>query len=213
MMKKNLLLVIGLLTVGAVLFASGNKEEIAKAKVGFDVGAKASDFKLKNVDGRTISMANYKDAKGFIVVFTCNTCPFSKMYEKRIDELNQKYESKGFPVLAINSNDVTKQPGDSFEEMTKRATNKGYSFPYLYDDSQMVATAYGATRTPHVYVLSKKEKNLIVSYIGAIDNNHKDADAVTQKYVEDAVNSLLEGKAIKTTSTKAVGCTIKWKEA
>ncbi|SMD33798.1 AhpC/TSA family protein [Reichenbachiella faecimaris] len=212
-MKKNILLVFGLVAVAAVLFASGNKEEIVKPKVGFEVGDKATDFKLKNVDGKTISMTDYKDAKGFIVVFTCNTCPFSKMYEKRIDLLNQKYEPQGFPVIAINSNDVTKQPGDSFEEMTKRAQDKAYSFPYLYDESQAVATAYGATRTPHVYVLNKNTKGLTVAYIGAIDDNHKDADAVTQKYVEDAVDSLLGGKAVKTASTKAIGCTIKWKEA
>lgn len=210
MMKKNILLVFGLIAVAAMLFASGNKEEIVKTKVGFKVGDKATDFKLKNVDGKTISMADYKEAKGFIVVFTCNTCPFSKMYEKRIDLLNQKYASQGFPVIAINSNDVTKQPGDSFEEMTKRAEEKGYSFPYLYDESQAVATAYGATRTPHVYVLDKSFK---VSYIGAIDDNHKDADAVTKKYVEDAVDSMLDGKPVITKSTKAIGCTIKWKDA
>lgn len=209
-MKKNILLTFGLLAVVAALFASSNKEELVKPKVGFNVGDKATDFKLKNIDGRTISMADYKDAKGYIVVFTCNTCPFSKMYEKRINMLNQKYESKGFPVIAINSNDVTKQPGDSFEEMTKRAKDKGYTFPYLYDESQAVATAYGATRTPHVYVLNKAMK---VAYIGAIDDNHKDADAVTKRYVEDAVDSLLDGKAVKTTSTKAIGCTIKWKDA
>ncbi|WP_422361459.1 thioredoxin family protein [Reichenbachiella sp.] len=209
-MKKNILLFFGLVAVVAMLFASDNKEEIVKPKVGFNVGDKATDFKLKNVDGRTISMADYKDAKGYIVVFTCNTCPFSKMYEKRIDQLNQKYESSGYPVIAINSNDVTKQPGDSFDEMVKRSNDKGYSFPYLYDESQAVATAYGATRTPHVYVLNKK---LEVAYIGAIDDNHKDAGAVTKRYVEDAVDSMLDGKAIKTTSTKAIGCTIKWKDA
>ncbi|MDW3211968.1 MAG: thioredoxin family protein [Reichenbachiella sp.] len=208
-MKKNILLVFGLVAVAAMLFASGNKEKIVKPKIGFNVGDKATDFKLKNVDGRTISMADYKEAKGYIVVFTCNTCPFSKMYEKRIDLLNQKYESKGYPVIAINSNDVTKQPGDSFDEMVKRSNDKGYSFPYLYDESQAVATAYGATRTPHVYVLNK---NLKVSYIGAIDDNHKDAKAVTKKYVEDAVDSMLAGKAVKTSSTKAIGCTIKWKD-
>lgn len=210
-MKKNLLLAIGLLTVGAVLFASGNKEEIVKAKVGFDIGDQALDFKLKNVDGQMVSMSDYNDAKGFIVVFTCNTCPFSKMYEQRIDDLNKKYESQGFPLLAINSNDVSKQPGDSFEEMVKRSQEKSYSFPYLYDESQAIATAYGATRTPHVYVLSKDGTNLKVSYIGAIDNNHKDASAVSQKYVEDAVDNLLSGNPVKTTSTKAIGCTIKWK--
>lgn len=209
-MKKNILLVFGLVAVAVMLFASGNKEKIVKPKIGFNVGDKATDFKLKNVDGRTISMADYKDAKGYIVVFTCNTCPFSKMYEKRIDQLNQKYASKGYPVIAINSNDVTKQPGDSFEEMVKRSNEKEYSFPYLYDESQAVASAYGATRTPHVYVLNK---NLKVSYIGAIDDNHKDAKAVTKRYVEDAVNNMLEGKAVKTSFTKAIGCTIKWKDA
>lgn len=209
-MKKNILLIFGLVAVAAMLFASGNKEELVKPKVGFNVGDQATDFKLKNVDGKTISMADYKDAKGYIVVFTCNTCPFSKMYEKRIDLLNQKYESKGYPVIAINSNDVTKQPGDSFEEMVKRSKDKGYSFPYLYDESQAVATAYGATRTPHVYVLNK---NLNVSYIGAIDDNHKDANAVTKRYVEEAIDNLLAGKAVMTPTTKAIGCTIKWKDA
>lgn len=213
MIRKNLLLVTGLVAVAAVLFASGNKEEIVHPTVGFEVGDKASDFNLKNIDGQMVSMANYSDAKGFIVVFTCNTCPFSKMYEKRIDELNQKYESKGYPVLAINSNDKSKQPGDSYEEMVKRANDKGYSFPYLYDESQQVAMAYGATRTPHVYVVRKNSKEFVVSYIGAIDNNHKDATAVSQKYVEDAVDNLLNGQEVKTTFTKAIGCTIKWKDA
>ncbi|MEO9806243.1 MAG: thioredoxin family protein [Reichenbachiella sp.] len=213
MMKKNLLLAFGLVAVAAVLFASGNKEVIVSSTDGFGVGDKASDFNLINVDGKKISMSNYESAKGFIIVFTCNTCPFSKMYEKRIDQLNQKYEPKGFPVLAINSNDKSKQPGDSYEEMIKRAKDKNYSFPYLYDESQSVVTAYGATRTPHVYVVSKKSAELVVSYIGAIDDNHKDANAVSKKYVEDAVDNLLEGKPVKTTFTKAIGCTIKWKEA
>ncbi|MEP2509121.1 MAG: redoxin domain-containing protein, partial [Reichenbachiella sp.] len=149
MMKKNLLLAFGLVAVAAVLFASGNKEVIVSSTDGFGVGDKASDFNLINVDGKKISMSNYESAKGFIIVFTCNTCPFSKMYEKRIDQLNQKYEPKGFPVLAINSNDKSKQPGDSYEEMIKRAKDKNYSFPYLYDESQSVVTAYGATRTLH----------------------------------------------------------------
>lgn len=212
-MKKNLFLALGLAVVALVLFASGNKEEIVNNNMKYGVGDKATDFKLRNVDGKMISMADYSEAKGFIVVFTCNTCPFSKMYEKRIDELNLKYASKGYPVLAINSNDKQKQPGDSFEEMQKRAQAKNYSFPYLYDESQKVATTYGATRTPHVYVVKKDAGDLIISYIGAIDNNHQDANAVTSKYVEDAVNNLLDNKPVQTTFTKAIGCTIKWKDA
>ncbi|MEO9968121.1 MAG: thioredoxin family protein [Reichenbachiella sp.] len=212
-MRKNVLLAIGLVAVAVVLFASENKEELVNPKVGYDVGDKVTDFKLKNIDGQSLSMADYKDAKGFIVVFTCNTCPFSKMYEKRIDLLNQKYQSKGYPVIAINSNDKTKQPGDSYEEMIKRAKDKSFSFPYLYDESQLVATTYGATRTPHVYVVTKNSDDLVVSYIGAIDDNHKDAAAVTKKYVEAAVDNLIDGKPVKTTFTKAIGCTIKWKDA
>lgn len=180
---------------------------------GYAVGDNAIGFELKNVDGKMVSTADYKKAKGFIVVFTCNTCPYAKLYESRIDELNKQFADKGYPVLAINSNDVTKKPGDSFEAMAQQAKDKNYSFPYLYDESQEIAKAYGATKTPHVYVLKKEGKDLKVSYIGAIDNNPQDADAADTFYVADAVNQLLAGKEVVTQSTKAIGCTIKWKEA
>ena len=101
----------------------------------------------------------------------------------------------------------------AFEKMIERSRKQKFSFPYLYDQSQEVAKAYGASRTPHVYVLNKSTDQLNVSYIGAIDNNHKDADAVTKKYVENAVDNLIEGKPVKTTFTKAIGCTIKWSES
>ena len=180
---------------------------------GYKVGDYATDFSLQNIDGKKVSLSQYKDAKGFIVVFTCNHCPYSKMYEDRIIELNNKYADKGYPVIAINPNDGEKQPEDSFENMQKRAKEKGFNFPYLHDASQKVTTAYGASRTPHVYILNKDKKGYVVEYIGAIDNNHKDAAQADQKYVEDAVNQLLTGKKPKTNFTKAVGCTIKWKEA
>ncbi|MCV9388848.1 thioredoxin family protein [Reichenbachiella ulvae] len=180
---------------------------------GYEVGDKAIGFELKNVDGKMVSTEDYKKAKGFIVVFTCNTCPYAKLYESRIDELNKQFADKGYPVLAINSNDVTKQPGDSFEAMAQQAKEKNYSFPYLYDESQEIAKAYGATKTPHVYVLKKDGKDLTVSYIGAIDNNPQDANSADTFYVADAVNQLLAGKEVATKSTKAIGCTIKWKEA
>lgn len=183
----------------------------AKLPDGYKIGDKARDFKLKNVDGKMVSLSDYKDVKGYIVVFTCNHCPFAKAYESRILDLNKMYASKGFPVIAINPNDKSKEPDDSFENMVAKAKEKGYTFPYLYDESQEIAKAYGATRTPHVYVLSKNGKDLTVEYIGAIDNNADDAKAATKKYVEDAVNSLLAGKKPETAFTKAIGCTIKWK--
>ncbi len=180
---------------------------------GYEVGDKVEDFKLKGVDGEMVSMADYKNAKGFIVVFDCNTCPYSKAYLKRIKALNDKYADKGFPVLAINSNDAKKSPGDTFDEMVKYAGKNEYKHAYLYDADQSVAKRFGATNTPHVYVLKKDDGALVVNYIGAIDNNTRDAKAANKKYVESAVDALLEGNKPETTKTKAIGCTIKWKAA
>lgn len=181
---------------------------------GYEIGDTATDFKLKNVDGKTVSLSDFKDAKGYIVIFDCNTCPYSKAYNDRIIALNKKYAPKGFPVITINANDPSISPGDSFEEMKSRAKSKNYDFPYLFDESQEVARAYGATNTPHVFVLDKVSANESkVAYIGAIDDNSRNANAVTKRYVEDAVDALLEQKTVPTTRTKAIGCTIKWKNS
>jgi len=179
---------------------------------GYKIGDKVNDFSLKNVDGKMVSLADSKDAKGFIVVFTCNHCPYAKAYEERIMELDKKYSPKGFPVVAINPNDPDIVPDDSFEAMVERAQEKSYTFPYLYDETQEVATAYGATRTPHVFVLERAKDKLVVRYIGAIDNNTEDAEQADKKYVEDAIEALLSGKSVAVTETKAIGCTIKWRK-
>lgn len=177
---------------------------------GLKVGDKATDFKLKNVDGKMVSLSDFVDAKGYIVVFTCNTCPYAKAYEDRLIELSNTYAPQGFPVIAINPNDPQVQPGDSFDAMVARYSEKAFTFPYLIDETQATARAYGATHTPHVYVL---DKSLSVVYIGAIDNNYKDADKADQKYVESAVKALKKGAKVEPSSTKAIGCTIKWKQA
>lgn len=179
---------------------------------GYKVGDKAIDFTLKNVDEKMVSLADYKNAKGFIVIFTCNHCPFSQAYEQRIIDLHKKYESKGFPVIAINPNDKDREPDDSFENMQKLAKEKNYPFVYLYDETQQIAKAYGATRTPHVFILERSKKGNLVRYIGAIDDNYEDASAAKEKYTEQAVDALISGKSIATTQTKAIGCGIKWKK-
>ncbi|HTB30950.1 MAG TPA: thioredoxin family protein [Bacteroidia bacterium] len=178
---------------------------------GYNVGDKAMDFKLKNVDGKMISMSDYPNAKGFIVVFTCNHCPFAKAYENRIIALNNMYAPKGYYVIAINPNDPTQVDEDSYANMQVRAKAKNYTFPYVIDETQEVAHAFGAAHTPHVFVLQKSGKDYIVKYIGAIDDNSDSETAVKQKYVEDAVNNLLAGKPVNPASTKAIGCGIKWK--
>lgn len=176
---------------------------------GYQPGDTATDFKLKSVDGKIYSMADYKDAKGFIVVFTCNTCPFAVKYEDRINDLAKKYKSKGYILLAINPNDPIAQPDDTFEFMQKKAKDKKFAFPYLVDEGQKIYPQYGATKTPHVFLL---DKNHVVKYIGAIDDNSDDASAVKEKYLENAIAALENGQAPMPETTKAIGCSIKVKK-
>jgi peroxiredoxin len=184
----------------------------AFAQSGYKVGDKATDFKLQNVNGKMVSMADYKSAKGFIVVFTCNHCPYAKAYESRIMELDKEFASKGYPVIAINPNDPVAVPDDSFASMKARAAEMKYTFPYLLDNTQSIAKTYGATKTPHVYVLKKIGNDFIVEYIGAIDNDTEGTDPSKVKYVENAITALNANKTPEVTETKAVGCTIKWKK-
>lgn len=188
------------------LMAAGNS-----VSPGYQVGDAVASFTLKNTTGKMVSLSDYQTSKGLIIVFDCNTCPYSKAYNERIIALNKKYASKGFPLIAINANDPEKSPGDSFENMVSYAKEHNYDFPYLIDETQGVAQAFGATNTPHVYVLSKNGKDFKVAYIGAIDNNTRDAASADKKYVEDAVDALIAGKPVTESKTKAIGCTIKWK--
>jgi len=196
-----------LLVVSIVIFTSAfiaiNPNE------GYKIGDSATDFQLKGVDGKIVSMSDYLDAKGFIVIFTCNTCPYSVRYEDRIIALNKKYKEKGFRVIAINPNDPSVSNGDSFKAMQKRAKDKGFTFPYLVDEGQKIYPQYGANKTPHVFVLNKESDLFKVAYIGAIDNNSYDARSANIKYVEDAVDALLANKTPQVTNTVAVGCSIK----
>jgi peroxiredoxin len=204
-MKKSIKLMSVVLLV---LFISAFKVNNIAGE-GYKIGDIAEDFSLKNIDGNMVSLSDYQDAKGYIVTFTCNTCPYAVMYEDRIIELNNKYASKGYPVIAIMPNNIEVKPGDALPEMKKRADEKGFNFPYLIDADQSVYPKYGATKTPHIFVLKKENNGNIVKYIGAIDNNYKDAAAVTTKYVEDAVDALLKGEEVPEKETKAIGCSIK----
>ena len=196
--KSILLLAVLVLTTAAFTLKTEN---------GYKVGDTIEDFSLKNIDGKKVSLSDYTDAKGFIIIFTCNTCPYSVANEDRIIALQSKYESKGFPVIAINPNDPAAQPGDSFDKMKVRATEKGFNFPYLFDEGQKVYPKFGASKTPHVYIVSKP--TMKVEYIGAIDDSSRNPDAVKVKYVETVVDELLAGKTPSMTETRAIGCSIK----
>ncbi|MEZ0483248.1 thioredoxin family protein [Fibrella aquatica] len=182
-----------------------------RSSSGYTLGDVAASFALKNVDSRTISLTDYKNQKGVIVVFTSNHCPFSKAYEDRILALDRKFGPQGFPVMAILSSDASLYEEDSFERMQVRARTKNYTFPYLLDDSQSVAKAFGATRTPQVYVLKRNGDRFTVEYIGSVDDSPQDAANVQRAYVDDAVTSLLSGRPVVTPLTKAIGCAIKIK--
>ena len=178
---------------------------------GLKPGDNAVDFSLKNVDGTTVSLSDYSDQNGVIVVFTCNPCPFAKAYEQRIIQLHNEFADQGYPVVAINPNDAGISPEDTFDKMITRAADKEYPFPYLKDESQNVYKAYGASRTPHIYLLQKKGAKFKVAYIGAIDDNAMDAASVNKHYLRDAITAMKSGGKPEPAITKAIGCTIKSK--
>ncbi|MFY7730814.1 MAG: thioredoxin family protein [Flavobacterium sp.] len=204
-MKKTLKFLSLVLVMGAL--AAFTTADAPAA--GYKVGDVATDFSLKNINGKKVSLKDFKSAKGFIVVFTCNHCPYAQAYEDRVLALDKKFKAKGYPIIAINPNNPDKVAEDSFENMQKRAKEKKYSFPYLLDEGQKIYPQYGATKTPHVYVLQKTANGNVVKYIGAIDDNYEDGKLAKKHYVEDAVNALLAGKEVPVKETKAIGCSIK----
>jgi peroxiredoxin len=174
---------------------------------GYKIGDTVKDFKLNNVDGRDVSLADYGDtAQGYVIVFTCNHCPFAKMYEQRFIDFHNKYADRGWPIIAINPNNPETVPDDSPEAMAAIAQEKNYPFVYLFDAGQQVYPQFGATKTPHIFLLDKDMK---VRYIGAFDNNAESADAATKHYLKDAIEAIEAGKDPEPATTRAVGCTIK----
>ena len=172
-------------------------------------GTAAPEFKLKNIDNKEISFASFPQAKGFILVFTCNTCPVAKAYEERVMELDKKFASLGYPVIAINPNDPELSEGDDFKSMQQRAKSKGYSFPYLYDAGQVVTNKYGAKNTPHVFIISRSASGNMIEYVGSIDNDPQLNKSDRVVYVENAIGSLRNNAKPAVTSTKALGCSVK----
>lgn len=205
--------ILGFITVLAFAVSSfivtTNLKTDTISEGGYKIGDIAADFSLKNIDDKMVSLADYKDSKGFIVIFTCNHCPYSVAYEDRIIALDKEYKTKGYPVIAINPNNPESYPSDDFANMKIRAKEKGFTFPYLLDDGQKVFPQYGATKTPHVFILEKTNKGNVVQYIGTIDNNYQDATKANDTYVKKAINALLEGKEVDIKETKAIGCSIK----
>ncbi|NOX62295.1 MAG: thioredoxin family protein [Chloroflexi bacterium] len=172
------------------------------------IGDKAIPFKLPGVDDKTHALSDYDDKPLLAIIFSCNHCPYVRAWEDRMVQIQADYADKGVQLIAINANDVKKYPDDSFENMKIRAAEKGFNFPYLYDESQETPRAYGATRTPEVFLFDAERR---LRYHGAIDDNFENPAAVKEPYLRDAIEALLAGKEPPVDWTPPVGCTIKWK--
>lgn len=183
----------------------------AQLRSGYNLGDAVADFRVKSVDDRTVSLADYRSQKGLIVVFTSNHCPFSKTYEDRLIALDRKFVAQGYPVLAIMPNDPVAYEEDSFDNMKVRARDRNYPYAYAIDETQSVARAFGATRTPQVYVLKQTNGQFILEYVGAIDDSPQDSAGAQRRYVDEAVSSLLLNRPVQSPITKPIGCAIKWK--
>jgi peroxiredoxin len=174
-----------------------------------EIGQVAPGFSLPGVDGSDHALSALLDAhQAVAVIFSCNHCPYVRAWEGRMIAFQRDFLAQGVRVVAINANDVVKYPDDDFEHMTQRAQQEGFNFLYLRDDDQRVARAYGATHTPHVFLLDQAG---VLRYRGAIDDNYDDPSAVRVSYLRAAADALLAGKSPEFTTSNAVGCTIKWK--
>jgi len=185
---------------------------VATMAQGYEIGDKVEDFRLKNVDGNYVSMADFPDTNGFIVIFSCNHCPYVVAYEDRMIEIHNEFAPQGFPVIAINPNDTIAEPRDSFTNMKVRAKEKGFPFPYVIDADQSVYPRFGATRTPHIFLLKRDGADLRVAYIGAIDDNFRDASAVEERFLANAIHAVQRGETPDPAVTRAIGCTIKTRD-
>jgi peroxiredoxin len=166
------------------------------------------DFSLKNVDSQFVSLKDYPAAKGFILIFTCNHCPFAKLYPPRLNDLNAKYSKLGVPLIAISSTDTITYEEDTWPLMVEKARNEQFNFPYLFDGDQTVAKQYAAQKTPHAFVIWKENGQWVVRYSGAIDDNGAEPENVKNQFVANAVEALLAGRDVPVRETKSIGCQI-----
>lgn len=211
--RKFAFLVVVAVAAGGVAAVGGGTSAVAAAPesgAGLALGAPvpAATTKMKNVDGKMVSIADVKGKAGTLVIFTCNHCPFARAWEERIAELGNGYARKGVGVILINANDPTKHEDDGYVQMQERAKSRGMQVPYVVDETSAVARAFGASVTPEAFLFDKNGK---LAYHGAIDDNHRDAGKVQKRYLKDALDAVTAGKAPAVQESKSMGCGIKFR--
>lgn len=177
------------------------------SKDSLKIGSPAPDFKLKGVDGKIYTLASFAEAKALVVMFTCNHCPYVQAYEPRLIAIQRDYAAQGVRLVAINANEIKNYPEDSFEKMVVRAKELQYNFPYLRDDAQKVATAYGAACTPEIFLFDGARR---LQYHGRVDDNYKDSRLVKSYDLRKAIDAVLADRKPDPALTPAIGCSIKW---
>lgn len=192
-----------------VLFSFGFKGDQYKQTK--HVGKVIPEFSLLNTDNKFVSLSNYPNAKGFIIVFTCNHCPFAKLYPERLNALNLKYTKLDVPLLAINSMDTAVYVDESFELMREKAMRENLNFPYLYDASQAVGKLFSADHTPHAFIIWKVNNQWVIKYSGAIDDNGEHPE-IASSFIEPALNDLLANKEVSKPETASFGCRIYYRK-
>lgn len=200
-MKKLLILIISVLTVSA--FAADSKD---KMKIGDKVTH--TDVEMKDVSGKMVSIDDVKEDNGVLVLFSCNTCPFVMRWEDRYSAIKKQADKNEVGMIVLNSNYGNRDDADSFEAMKEKADEKEYNFYYVVDKDSRIANAYGGQTTPHAFLFNGDGE---LVYKGAVDDNYKSADQVSQAYLKDAIKSLGNGEEVAVTESKPVGCSIKRK--
>jgi len=194
--------------LAALLLASTAVAGEGPSALAIGESAPKADVKMTSVDGKSLSIAEAKGAKGTLVVFTCNSCPWAQAWQSRIADLGNTYSKQGIGVIAINANDPTVKPEDDMAGMQDRAKTLGLEYPYVVDASSDVARAFGATRTPEAFLFDAKGK---LVYHGAVDDNGQEPDKVTARWLNDALAATVAGKAVAVKETKSMGCGIKFR--
>jgi peroxiredoxin len=201
--------VVSLLALAALVATLALAQDAPKS-IGLGASIPSDKVEMKNVDGKMLTIDSVKGAKGTLVIFTCNHCPYVKAWEKRITELGNAFSKQGIGVIAINSNDPARSEEDDFDGMVTRARDLGLQFPYVVDEGSIVAKAFGASKTPEAFLFDARGK---LVYHGTIDDNVKEADKVEKRYLKDALTAVAAGQTPTVQETKALGCGIKFKES
>ncbi len=198
------------MVVLSVLIAAAAAALAAEPAKGLALGDKipAADVKMKGVDGQEVAIADIAGAKGTLVVFTCNACPWVKAWQGRIGELGNAYRDRGLGVIEINPNDPGKVAEDGYAQMQERAAAVGMKYPYVVDATSAVARAFGATRTPEAFLFDGQGR---LVYHGTIDDNAREPQSVEKRWLKDALEALAGGGEVQVKETKALGCTIKFR--